>query len=290
MAQLTQGSLRLKGSVNKHGVASIQYQLAKNGQLSAGVKATNISNISQYLQVALIPNTQQLLWEVLSEESGSFKLLLDFEDPLRISKKVSNQSRSEVRITMNYTVSSSTTKGIQQQFSGSVSLAIPRQYPSYFDEGSVYSYIDQPKQATVQYPLGILLILNLCMKAGSSISLQYLWDYINSLQLIALIPLMGLSLPPNLQTMLNYIAGPLSFNFLERADFGLWLFALNETLAADDYPAYNTVFSEYGYESSLAVLNLQDTVIYIFVFVIVLPLTLLLVSLRGLRQRFRMVE
>lgn len=128
------------------------------------------------------------------------------------------------------------------------------------------------------------------MKAGSSISLQYLWDYINSLQLIALIPLMGLTLPSNLQTMLNYIAGPLSFNFLESASFGVWLFNLDEDTAEEDYPAYNTVFSEYGYDSSLAVLNLEDTAIYLFLFVVLLPLSLAVVNMRGLKERFRPVK
>jgi hypothetical protein len=52
------------------------------------------------------------------------------------------------------------------------------------------------------------------MKAAFSLSLQMLWDYINSLQMVALMPLMNLSLPPNLMKMLNYIAGPLSFNYL----------------------------------------------------------------------------
>ena len=57
--------------------------------------------------------------------------------------------------------------------------------------------------------------------------------------MIALIPLMNLSLPSNLQTMLNYIAGPLSFNFLDNADFGEWLFNIDSDTALDDYPAYN---------------------------------------------------
>lgn len=82
--------------------------------------------------------------------------------------------------------------------------------------------------------------------------------------------------------MLNYIAGPLSFNFLENANFGVWLFNLDEDTAGEDYPAYNTVFSEYGYDSTLAVLNLQDTVIYLFIFVVLLPFAFATVKMKRL--------
>jgi hypothetical protein len=45
--------------------------------------------------------------------------------------------------------------------------------------------------------------------------------------MIALIPLMNLSLPPNLFTMLSYIEGPLQFNFMDKTGIGARLFGLN---------------------------------------------------------------
>ena len=45
------------------------------------------------------------------------------------------------------------------------------------------------------------------------------------------------------------------------------------------YPHYNEVFTDFGFETSLAVLNLQDTVVYLTIFILGLPLTLLLLKL-----------
>ena len=141
----------------------------------------------------------------------------------------------------------------------------------------VVSQIQTPTDATVKYSLGILLILNLIMKAAFSYSLQMLWDYINSLQMVALMPLMNLSLPPNLLKMLNYIAGPLSFNYLSQTNLALYLFQLDPDQIA--YPQYNELFTDFGFDTSLAVLNLQDTVVYLTIFILGLPLTYLLVKL-----------
>jgi hypothetical protein len=102
-------------------------------------------------------------------------------------------------------------------------------------------------------------------------------DYINSLQMVALMPLMNLSLPPNLMKMLNYIAGPLSFNYLSQTNLATFLFRLDPTQTA--YPQYNEVFTDFGFDTSLAVLNLQDTVVYLTIFILGLPFTLLLLKL-----------
>lgn len=112
------------------------------------------------------------------------------------------------------------------------------------------------------------------MKAAFSLSLQMLWDYINSLQMIALIPLMNLSLPPNLLKMLSYIAGPLSFNYLQETNLAPFLFHLDPSKYK--YPTYNQAFSDFGFDTSLAVLNLQDTVVYLTIFILGFPLTLIL--------------
>lgn len=139
----------------------------------------------------------------------------------------------------------------------------------------------------MKYSLGIVLALSLILKAAASISLQTLWDYINSLQLVTLIPLMGVSLPPNLYALLSYISGPLSFNYLEESNLALKIFNLDPD--EGDYEGYNEVFSGFGFQTKLAAVNLQDTVIYAAIFIFGFPFTLALQRIPFIK-RFRITK
>lgn len=88
---------------------------------------------------------------------------------------------------------------------------------------------------------------------------------------------MNLTIPPNLATLLNYISGPLSFNYLQATNFVPWLFNLDSD--ENEYPMYNDWFTEFGFDTTIAALNLQDTVIYLLIFIIGLPLTVVLINI-----------
>ncbi len=90
---------------------------------------------------------------------------------------------------------------------------------------------------------------------------------------------MNLSVPPNLFTMLSYIAGPLSFNFLSEVNLVKYIFLIDPE---GEYSYFNEVFSEFGFSSNLAPLNLQDTVVYLAIYIVMTPVTLILLSIRCL--------
>ncbi len=96
-----------------------------------------------------------------------------------------------------------------------INISLPRQFSDSISIEDVEVRIKGPSKGTVKYSLGIALGASLILKAVASYSLQTLWDYINSLQLVTLIPLMNIAMPANLYALLSYIEGPLSFNYLE---------------------------------------------------------------------------
>lgn len=100
--------------------------------------------------------------------------------------------------------------------------------------------------------------------------------------MIALIPLMNLSLPPNLFTMLSYIEGPLQFNFMDKTGIGARLFGLNPE--SDVYPAYSDNFAQFGYDSNLTVLLVQDMIVYLLIFIIGSSLTIGLLKTKALKR------
>ena len=81
-------------------------------------------------------------------------------------------------------------------------------------------------------------------------------------------------MPPNLYALLGYIEGPLSFNYLEKTNFALKIFNLDTNTTG--YEPYNDVFADYGRDTMLAAVNMQDTVIYVAIFIFGFPTTLIL--------------
>ena len=134
----------------------------------------------------------------------------------------------------------------------------------------------------MQYTLTIVLIFNVILKIFMSMSLQYLWDYINSLQMVALIPLMNLSIAPNLYALLGYFSGPLSFNYWDQTHFAEKVFQLDPDNS--NYTSYSENFADFGFDTNLAALSLQDTLIYLSFCIIGTPFTLLVVRMKFLHK------
>ena len=98
---------------------------------------------------------------------------------------------------------------------------------------------------------------------------------------------MNLSIPPNLYMILSLISGPLSFNYWQATNFAPWLFNLDPD--GDGYSTYNDNFASFGFDTNLAALNLQDTIIFITMFVMGVPITLLIVKIKCL-QKFKIIQ
>ncbi|TNV82092.1 hypothetical protein FGO68_gene4387 [Halteria grandinella] len=157
---------------------------------------------------------------------------------------------------------------VTQDFTAYQTFAIPRQ--TSMTEEEVERLLIKPAKATVTYTLGPILLLTLIFSAIGSYSLQSLWDYINTLQLLSMVPLMNLSLPPNLAIFLNYISGPLSFNYLSATGFAQWLFKVPED---SEQPVWSSCFEEFGMDTNLSSVLLEDTVVYVAIIVVGMPFT-----------------
>lgn len=105
--------------------------------------------------------------------------------------------------------------------------------------------------STVATMIGSNLILNML----ASVSLSYLWSYVNSLQLIANLPLFGLNIPANMLYVFSLISGSLEFNFLFTGTTTALLFGMTQE-EVNARPALNYYFNTFGYGNDLAVFNL----------------------------------
>lgn len=85
---------------------------------------------------------------------------------------------------------------------------------------------------------------------------------------------MNVAMPANLYALLGYIEGPLSFNYLEETNLALKIFNIDTNTT--EYEPFNYVFAEYGRDTKLAAVNMQDTVIFVAIFIFGLPTTWIL--------------
>ena len=65
----------------------------------------------------------------------------------------------------------------------------------------------------IRSSVATVIATNLIFHMLASVSLNFLWGFVNSLQLIANLPLMSLNMPANLFFTMALISGPLEFNF-----------------------------------------------------------------------------
>jgi hypothetical protein len=100
-----------------------------------------------------------------------------------------------------------------------------------------------------------MIATNLAFNMLASASLSYLWSFVNTLQLIANLPLLSLNIPANLFFIFALISGPLEFNFFDTDYITSKLLGLNE-VELEERESYSEVFEDFGYGNDLAVMNL----------------------------------
>lgn len=84
----------------------------------------------------------------------------------------------------------------------------------------------------------------------------------NSLQLISYMPLMKIQLPQNLFYVLSLINGPMQFNLIDTDGMTKAIF----DISTDNNLTYNQEFSNFGFNSNLAILNMNCTFYYLMLF------------------------
>ena len=106
-----------------------------------------------------------------------------------------------------------------------------------------------------------------------------MWSFVNSLQLISYMPLMKMQLPTNLFYVLSLINGPIQFNLVNSDDLTKSIFDISD----DSNLTYSEEFAKFGFNSNLAVLNLNNTFYYLMFF----PLYLLINSILSWSSKFK---
>jgi hypothetical protein len=67
---------------------------------------------------------------------------------------------------------------------------------------------------------------NIFLSILASSSLQLLWSFVNSLQLISYLPLLNLKIPSNLLYVVSLINGPMQFKLVDSDIFTMKLFGI----------------------------------------------------------------
>lgn len=90
-----------------------------------------------------------------------------------------------------------------------------------------------------------LTLSNIATSVALSSSMQLLWGYINSMQLISVIPLLNLGVPSNLYYLCSLTSGPLALRIADVSKVTSKIFKLN----IDDVNGYSPIFIMFGYNN-----------------------------------------
>lgn len=88
--------------------------------------------------------------------------------------------------------------------------------------------------------------------------MQLLWGYVNTLQLISLIPLMNLVVPSNIYYACSLISGPLSLQIYDMTDITTAIFSLDPNA-----PPYNPLFGNFGFQNVYLLVQLELSLYFI---------------------------
>jgi hypothetical protein len=116
----------------------------------------------------------------------------------------------------------------------------------------------------------VFITSNLIVSILASSSLQFLWSFVNSLQLISYMPLMNIQMPNNLYYYLSLINGPMQFNLINTDGITSAIFGLDSDSGSN--LTLNDQFSKFGFNSNLCILNLNNCFYYIMFFPVYLLL------------------
>jgi|LauGreDrversion4_2_1035121.scaffolds.fasta_scaffold133776_2 hypothetical protein len=117
----------------------------------------------------------------------------------------------------------------------SYSFAIPKSGSLYFQDSITvpvtFSEGRQSKKVTitgslVQSSIVTMMTSNIVVSILLSSSLQLLWSFVNSLQIISFVPLLNLRVPSNLYYVLSLINGPLQFKLVNSNPFTAKIFGV----------------------------------------------------------------
>ena len=161
------------------------------------------------------------------------------------------------------------------------SIYVPLQIPNTQEFSNV-----KITAQVVSTSIATLMTSNIFLSILLSSSLQLLWSFVNSLQLISYLPLLNLNIPSNLYYVLSLINGPLQFRLINTDPytmqmFGISMFSSSPTSVNGETDWFNQLFNNFGYNSNLSILNLNNT----FYLILIFPLHYLVILLLRVHPR-----
>jgi hypothetical protein len=102
--------------------------------------------------------------------------------------------------------------------------------PVQLSSANIMAFFDKVREIFKSLSASILAS-NLSVTLILSCSMQLLWSFFNSMQLMSLIPLMNLAIPSNLYYLCSLISGPLAFKIFDIESYTNTIFGLK-----NEYP------------------------------------------------------
>eukprot|EP00347_Sterkiella_histriomuscorum_P003985 403362188 len=195
--------------------------------------------LKKALQIGFDDPSIEFDWDFTSIGSQEIKIQLNFKNPIQISQ---SSRGSQLQISL---LQPGLFINTQTNSSAIIYSRMPPQLPSQ-DKGlmlKMTAFFNTTLQSILITQVGVQIVI--------SQSLQVLWGFVNTQQIISHIPLLDLGIPANLYYFFLLVVGSLKFDFLFSSEAIQNAFKLD-----DDYPAFNENFRNFGYDSSLAVQNM----------------------------------
>eukprot|EP00347_Sterkiella_histriomuscorum_P002312 403368643 len=229
-----------------------------------------IQNLMNYLQVFInIDGTKEKRLKFIVENFDDDSFIIKVNLQGYLSKSLNSRVKiyyTPIEITQSHAVPDYIPLYYQDE------LLIPSQFPPNFDS-SALNYFTQAGSIFKQ-TFFCVVATNIALNIFSSCSLQFIWSFVNSLQLISYIPLMNIDVPANLYMILSLIEGPLQFQVIDTKEAASTMLGIDMSI---ERPYYNELFNQFGFDNNLVAFNLQNTLFYLLLF----PVTLILEYLLG---------
>eukprot|EP00347_Sterkiella_histriomuscorum_P021033 403335520 len=178
-------------------------------------------------------------WTIVYAKDNVLQIKIDFSRPLLVQS--SGFDKTELRITLtnpSLFMYTNTNKSI------SYSTYVPPQLPDYDGDfvKSIALFFNNTFSSILITQVGTQIVI--------SQSLQVLWGFVNSQQLISHLPLYELMIPANLYYFFQLVVGSMSFDYMFSDLIVQTVFDIPDT------DAYNDNFRDFGYDSKIAIENM----------------------------------
>eukprot|EP00347_Sterkiella_histriomuscorum_P009055 403342698 len=240
--------------ISPTGLVTIKFEKPLNATDESAI----LKQIYESLRLQIDDQSIAFNWTIVYAKENVIQIKIDFSRPLLVQSKGIDKTQLRITLTNPSFLYTNTNKSM------SFSTYVPPQLPDY--DGDFVKQIAQFFNNT----FSSILITQVGTQMIISQSLQVLWGFVNSQQLISHLPLYELMIPANLYYFFQLVVGSLRFDYL----FSELL--VQSVFDIPEQDAYNDNFRDFGYDSKIAFQNMGFNTFLLLISPILIIITVIM--------------